>query len=106
MFSSSGNRTKTFERSARRFGISDAELHTLEEAINPRWALLSEASGGVRKIRSALGLKGKRSGGRAMDLIVRLPDAAYLVLANARRDQTDMWLTVTERDTTAEASTR
>ena len=41
-----------------------------------------------------------------MDLIVRLRDAAYLVLANARRDQTDLWLTVTERNAIAEASTR
>jgi hypothetical protein len=73
-------------------GITDAELRALEDAIllDPEAGAVIKGLKGVRKIRFALGAKGKRGGGRAIYLVVRVRDAVYLLLAYGKSDQKDL----------------
>jgi hypothetical protein len=45
---------------------------------------------GARKIRFAMKGKGKRSGGRAIYLVIVLKDVAYLLLAYGKSDKADL----------------
>lgn len=64
----------------------------LEDAIiaNPEAGAVIKGLKGVRKIRFAFGGKGKSGGGRAIYLVVRVRDAAYLLLAYAKNTQADL----------------
>ena len=85
-------RTKAFERSVRTLGVTEVELQVLEDAIiaNPEAGDVVKGMRGVRKIRFALGGKGKSGGGRAIYLVVRVRDSAYLLLAYAKASQADL----------------
>ena len=85
-------RTRTFERSGKALGVTDAELQALEDAIiaNPDAGAVIKGLKGVRKVRFALGGRGKSGGGRAIYLVVRVRDAAYLLLAYAKAAQSDL----------------
>ena len=85
-------RTKTFVRSAKTFGASEADLAALEAAIaaDPEAGDVIKGLKGVRKIRFAMGGQGKRGGGRAIYLVLRVRDTAYLLLAYAKADQADL----------------
>ena len=45
---------------------------------------------GIRKIRFAMGGRGKRGGGRAMYIVIVSADTAYLLLAYAKSDKEDL----------------
>lgn len=85
-------RTKTFERSVRALSVTDAELHALEAAIaaDPDAGDVIQGLKGARKIRFAMAGKGKSGGGRAIYVVVRVRDAAYLILAYAKSAQAEM----------------
>ena len=85
-------RTQSFERSVKALGVSDAELQALENEIvaNPAVDAVIKGLKGVRKIRFALGGKGKSGGGRAVYLAIRVRDAAYLLLAYTKNSQSDL----------------
>ncbi len=85
-------RTRAFDRSARALGVTEDELRTLEDAIiaNPEAGDVIKGMSGVRKLRFAFGGKGKSGGGRAIYLVVRVRDAAYLLLAYAKSRQADL----------------
>ena len=72
--------------------MTDDELRALEDAViaDPEAGAVIKGLKGVRKIRFALGAKGKRGGGRAIYLVVRVRDAIYLLLAYAKNDQEDL----------------
>ena len=85
-------RTKAFRRSAKAAGATEADLLALEAAIvaDPQAGDVIKGMKGVRKIRFAMGGKGKRGGGRAIYLMIRVRDAAYLLLAYAKADQAEL----------------
>lgn len=82
-------RTKGFERSVKTIGATEMEIEALEREIiaNPEVGDVIKGLKGVRKIRFAMGSKGKSGGGRAVYLVIRVRDAAYLLLAYAKADQ-------------------
>ena len=85
-------RTKTFERSVRALGVTDSELQALEAAIaaDPDAGDVIRGLKGARKIRFAMAGKGKSGGGRAIYVVVRVRDAAYLLLAYAKSAQAEI----------------
>jgi hypothetical protein len=85
-------RTPLFDRSAKRLGLAEAELSALAAEIerNPDAGQVIRGLGGARKLRFGLGGKGKRGGGRAIYILVRVRDAAVLLFAYAKADQADL----------------
>ncbi len=85
-------RTKGFERSVKAIGATETEIEALEREIiaNPEAGDVIKGLKGVRKIRFAMGSKGNSGGGRAIYLVIRVRDAAYLLLAYAKADQADL----------------
>jgi len=85
-------RTKTFERSVRALGATEEELQALEAAIaaDPDAGDVIRGLKGARKIRFAMAGKGKSGGGRAIYIVVRVRDAAYLILAYAKSAQAEV----------------
>lgn len=85
-------RTQAFARAIKALNVSESELSALETEIaaNPDAGKVIKGLGGVRKIRFSMGGKGKRSGGRCAYLVLRLDDIAYLLLAYAKSQQTDL----------------
>lgn len=61
-------RTKTFRKHVRKLGVSEEEVKALEEEIaaDPATGDVIPGLKGARKIRFAIGGKGKRGGGRAI----------------------------------------
>ncbi|HEY5338681.1 MAG TPA: type II toxin-antitoxin system RelE/ParE family toxin [Rhizomicrobium sp.] len=85
-------RTSVFEKSLKRLGASKTDLAKLEDAIakNPQAGDVIQGLNGARKIRFAMGGKGKSGGGRAIYIAVITADTAYLLLAYRKNDQTDL----------------
>ena len=85
-------RTTMFAKSLKRLNASEAEIAALETAIaeNPDAGDVIPGLGGVRKIRFALGGRGKRGGGRCIYLALRIESVAYLLLAYGKSQQTDL----------------
>jgi hypothetical protein len=85
-------RTRIFEQSLKALGATDAELAALEAAImmNPEAGDVIKGLGGARKIRFGMGGKGKSGGGRAIYVVIRVRDTAYLLLAYAKSDQEEI----------------
>ncbi|WP_332767549.1 type II toxin-antitoxin system RelE/ParE family toxin [Phenylobacterium sp.] len=85
-------RTAAFERAAKKLGASTEELDALERAIaaDPDVGDVIKGLGGARKIRFAMKGKGKRGGGRAIYVVIRVRDAAYLLIAYSKGDQVEI----------------
>ena len=85
-------RTRTFERSIRSLGATDAELQALEAAIaaDPDLGDVIRGLKGARKIRFAMAGKGKSGDGRAIYVVVRAQDTTYLLLAYAKSSQAEI----------------
>lgn len=85
-------RTKAFERSVRALGATEEELQALEAAIsaNPDVGDVIRGLKGARKVRFAMAGKGKSGGGRAIYVVVRVRDVAYLLLAYAKSAQAEI----------------
>src|SRR5690242_1961006 len=95
-------RTLFFLKSLKKLGASDGDLAKLEAdiAANPDAGDVIQGLNGVRKIRFAMGGKGKRGGGRAIYVVVVTKETAYLLFAYAKSDRED--LTQAERKMLAE----
>jgi hypothetical protein len=85
-------RTKTFERCVRTLGVTDETVQALEAAIaaDPDAGDVIRGLKGARKIRFAMAGKGKSGGGRAIYVVVRVRDVAYLLLAYAKSAQAEI----------------
>jgi hypothetical protein len=85
-------RTTAFTNAIRKLKVTDAELEALESEIatNPKAGDVIQGLKGVRKIRFAMGSKGKRGGGRCIYLVLTLEDTVYLLLAYGKSRQTDL----------------
>lgn len=85
-------RLSTYLRDIKRIGLTVAEQAALERSIatNPEAGDVIKGLRGVRKIRFAMGNRGKRGGGRAVYLVLFEDDRALLLRAYAKNDQSDL----------------
>ena len=84
--------TTRYLRDLKRLGASASEIGRLEQTIanNPEAGAVIPGLGGVRKLRFALGGKGKRGGGRAIYFLMVSEDVAVMLFAYAKSDKEDM----------------
>ena len=85
-------RTSPFTKAIAKLNVTDDELADLETEIatNPQAGDVIQGLKGVRKIRFAMGGKGKRGGGRRIYLVLAIEDSIYLLLAYGKSKQTDL----------------
>jgi hypothetical protein len=85
-------RTTSFSKAIAKLKVTEAELEELETEIatNPCAGDVIQGLKGVRKIRFAMGGKGKRGGGRCIYLALNLEGTVYLLLAYGKSKQTDL----------------
>jgi hypothetical protein len=85
-------RTTLFTKAIAKLNVTEAELADLETEIatNPQAGDVIQGLKGVRKIRFAMGGKGKRGGGRCIYLVLSIEDTIYLLLAYSKSKQTDL----------------
>lgn len=68
----------------------DIERLETELASNPAVGDVIQGLSGARKVRFAMGGKGKRDGGRAIYVVVWRADTAYLLFAYSKAAQEDL----------------
>jgi hypothetical protein len=85
-------RTSRYLKDMKRLGASASEMARLEAEIaaNPQAGDVIPGLSGLRKIRFALGGKGKRGGGRAIYFLMVSDDLAVLVFAYSKSVQEDL----------------
>ena len=85
-------RTGLYLRQMKRLGASSTDMGRLEAeiAVNPQAGDVIPGLMGLRKIRFALGNKGKRGGGRAVYFLMVSDDAAVMIFAYAKSAQEDL----------------
>jgi len=85
-------RTGLYLRQMKRLGASSTDMGRLEAeiAVNPQAGDVIPGLMGLRKIRFALGNKGKRGGGRAVYFLMVSDDAAVMIFAYAKAAQEDL----------------
>jgi hypothetical protein len=85
-------RTKRYLKDLKRIGATEEEISFLEQAIatDPNVGDIIPRLRGVRKVRFALGGKGKRGGGRAIYYVLVSDDAAIMIFAYAKSRQSDL----------------
>lgn len=85
-------RTGLYLRHMKRLGASSTDMGRLEAeiALNPQAGDVIPGLMGLRKIRFALGNKGKRGGGRAVYFLMVSDDVAVMIFAYAKSAQEDL----------------
>ncbi len=85
-------RTGLYLRQMKRLGASSTDMGRLEAeiALNPEAGDVIAGLMGLRKIRFALGNKGKRGGGRAVYFLMVSDDVAVMIFAYAKSAQEDL----------------
>lgn len=85
-------RTSAFAKSLKKLNASENDIERLENelASNPSAGDVIQGLSGARKIRFAMGGKGKRGGGRAIYVVVWRADTAYLLFAYSKAVQEDI----------------
>ena len=85
-------RTGLYLRQMKRLGASNTDMGRLEAeiALNPQAGDVIPGLMGLRKIRFALGNKGKRGGGRAVYFLMVSDDVAIMIFAYAKSAQEDL----------------
>ena len=85
-------RTGLYLRQMKRLGASTTDMGRLETeiALNPQAGDVIPGLMGLRKIRLALGNKGKRCGGRAVYFLMVSEDVAVMIFAYAKSAQEDL----------------
>ena len=85
-------RTGLYLRQMKRLGASSTDMGRLEAeiALNPQVGDVIPGLMGLRKIRFALGNKGKRGGGRAVYFLMVSDDVAVMIFAYAKSAQEDL----------------
>ena len=89
-------RTKRYLKDLKRLGVSDAEISKLEHAIalDPFSGDVMQGFEGLRKIRFALGSKGKSGGGRAIYYVMVTDDLPGSQIGPITPDQRKAALTM------------
>jgi len=85
-------RTSVFLRSLKKLNASKAEIEMLEASIvaNPSAGDVIPGLGGIRKIRFAMGGKGKRGGGRAIYFLLMADETILMLAAYSKAVQEDL----------------
>ncbi|MBI4921795.1 MAG: type II toxin-antitoxin system RelE/ParE family toxin [Devosia nanyangense] len=85
-------RTKRYVKDLKRIGVTASEQEKLEQAIatDPFVGDVVPGLRGVRKVRFGFGGRGKRGGGRAIYFLVVTEDAALMMFAYAKNEQSDL----------------
>jgi hypothetical protein len=85
-------RTGLYLRQMKRLGASSTDMGRLEAeiAVNPQAGDVIPGLMGLRKIRFALGNKGKRGGGRAVYFLMVSDDVAVMIFAYEKSAQEDL----------------
>lgn len=85
-------RSGLYLRQMKRLGASSTDMGRLEAeiAVNPQAGDVIPGLMGLRKIRFALGNKGKRGGGRAVYFLMVSDDVAVMIFAYAKSAQEDL----------------
>ena len=85
-------RTGLYLRQMKRLGASSTDMGRLEAeiAVNPQAGDVIPGLMGLRKIRFALGNKGKRGGGRGVYFLMVSDDVAVMIFAYAKSAQEDL----------------
>jgi hypothetical protein len=85
-------RTALFERAIKKLGASAAEILALEAmlATDPERGDVIAGLEGARKLRFAMGGRGKRGGGRAIYVVVYRVDSVYLLTAYSKSRKSDL----------------
>jgi len=85
-------RTKVFLRCLKKLNASNAEIDALEAVIvaNPNAGDVIPGLGGIRKIRFAMGGKGKRGGGRAIYFLLMADETVLMLTAYNKAAQEDL----------------
>jgi hypothetical protein len=85
-------RTGLYLRQMKRLGASTTDMGRLEAdiSVNPQAGDVIPGLMGLRKIRFALGNKGKRGGGRAVYFLMVSDDVAVMIFAYAKSAQEDL----------------
>lgn len=85
-------RTKRYLKDMKRLGVSDADVSKLEHSIahDPFSGDLIQGLEGLRKIRFAIGNKGKSGGGRAIYYLLITDDLAVMIFAYRKSEQADL----------------
>lgn len=85
-------RTKRYQKDLKRLGASDGDIAALELAIanDPTIGDVIPGLAGIRKVRFAIGNRGKRGGGRAIYFLMIADDAAIMLFAYAKNKQEDL----------------
>lgn len=85
-------RTARYEKDLKRLKASPRDVVALEQAIadNPQAGDVIPGLGGIRKLRFAIGSKGKRGGGRAIYFLMIADDLAVMLFAYAKSEKEDM----------------
>ncbi len=85
-------RTNVFLRCLTKLHATKAEIDVLEAAIvaNPNAGDVIPGLGGLRKIRFAMGGKGKRGGGRAIYLLLMADETILMLTAYSKLEQEDL----------------
>lgn len=85
-------RTGRYLRDMKRLGANIAEMEAVENAIaaDPVAGLVIPGLEGLRKIRFALGHKGKRGGGRAIYYLMVAEDVVIMIFAYSKTQQEDL----------------
>lgn len=86
-------RTRRYRRDLKHLGLSEAEAALIELAIaeDPRTGDVIPGLRGLRKMRFALGNRGKRGGGRAIYFLVLSDGAAVMLFAYAKSAKEDLY---------------
>lgn len=85
-------RTRRYLKDLKRLRLGDKEAAAIQTAIaqNPTAGDVIQGLGGARKMRFALGSKGKRGGGRVIYFVLLDDDTAVLLTAYAKSEQSDL----------------
>lgn len=85
-------RTQTFLKAVKKLGATKEELEAVETEIADDHTTgdVISGTGGARKIRFAMGGKGKSGGGRAIYVAMVEDDVAYMLMAYAKANQEDL----------------
>ncbi|HKB95369.1 MAG TPA: type II toxin-antitoxin system RelE/ParE family toxin [Rhizomicrobium sp.] len=85
-------RTKTFTKAVKQLGATEEKVKAVEDEIAADHTTGDVIAGtsGARKIRFALGGKGKRGGGRAIYVAIVADDTAYMITAYSKATKDDL----------------
>lgn len=85
-------RTRRYIKDLRRLRLNEAEIAALEFAVagDPLSGDVIPGLEGLRKLRFAMGNKGKRGGGRTIYYLMLADDLAVMITAYAKSERADL----------------